>query len=199
MSTVRYVFAVALLIGLPPGLLMWFIVHPFIGFWRRLGVKTALTINTVVMVAGVVGLWFLRESLLGPDLGASWPLVALGVALGVVGIRIARARKKYLTFRILAGVPEFASAEEEQGTLLTEGPYARIRHPRYVEVVVFTFAYAFIANYVGVYILALGIPPVLHLVVLLEERELRHRFGEEYDLYSARVPRYIPRAARRAG
>ena len=56
-------------------------------------------------------------------------------------------------------------------------------------------AYAFIANYVGVYILAVVILPALHLVVLLEERELRHRFGEEYDLYRARVPRYIPRAA----
>jgi len=199
MSTVRYVFAVALVIGLPPGVLMWFIVHPFVGFWRRLGVKTSLAINIAVMVAGMVGLWFLRESLLGPDLGTSWPLVALGVALGVVGIRIARARKKYLTFRILVGVPEFASAEEGQGTLLTEGPYARIRHPRYVEVMVFTFAYAFIANYVGVYILAVAILPALHLVVLLEERELRHRFGGEYELYRARVPRYIPRAARRAG
>ena len=194
MSTVRYVFAVALVIGLPPGVLMWFIVHPFIGFWRRLGAKVALAINIVVMVAGMVGLWLLRDSLLGPDLGTSWPLAALGAALGVVAIRMARARKKYLTFRILTGVPEFASAEEEQGTLLTEGPYARIRHPRYVEVMVFTIAYAFIANYVGVYILAVVILPALHLVVLLEERELRHRFGEEYDLYRTRVPRYIPRA-----
>ncbi len=191
MSTVRYVFAVALLVGLPPGVLMWFIVHPFVGFWRRLGVKAALAINTVVMVAGVVGLWFLREPLLGADLGTSWPLVALGAALVVVGSRMALARKKYLTFRILAGVPELAGAEEEQGTLLTEGPYARIRHPRYVEVVVFTFAYALIANYVGVYVLALLTPPVVHLVVLLEEHELRDRFGDEYDRYAARVPRYI--------
>jgi protein-S-isoprenylcysteine O-methyltransferase Ste14 len=29
-------------------------------------------------------------------------------------------------------------------------------------------------------------------VVLLEERELRDRFGAEYDEYCRRVPRYIP-------
>jgi len=177
MSTVRYVFAVLL---------------PFVGFWRRLGAKVALTINTVVMVSCLVGLWFVREPLLGADLGTHWPLVALGVALAAVAIRIGIARKKYLTFRILAGVPELASAPEDQGTLLTEGPYARIRHPRYVEIVFATFAYAFVANYVGVYILALLTPPVVHLVVLMEERELRDRFGEEYEVYSARVPRYIP-------
>jgi protein-S-isoprenylcysteine O-methyltransferase Ste14 len=196
MSTVRCVFAVLLLVGLPPGLLMWFIVHPFVGFWRRLGVRASLAINTVVMVAGVVGLWVLREPLLGHDLGTSWPLVVLGVALCVVAIRMGLARRKYLTFRILAGVPEFARAEDEQGTLLTEGPYARIRHPRYVELMTWTFAYAFIANYVGVYILALVTPPLVHLVVLMEEQELRDRFGEEYGLYSARVPRYIPRKVR---
>ena len=198
MSTVRYVFAVLLVVGLPPGLLMWFIVHPFVGFWRRLGIKASLAVHTVVMVAGVIGLWLLRDPLLGPDLGTSWPLVGLGVALGVVAIHMGLARRKHLTFRILAGVPEFASAEEEQGRLLTEGPYARVRHPRYVEVTIATFAYAFIANYVGVYVLALVTPPLMHLIVLMEERELRDRFGEEYELYSARVPRYFPLTARGA-
>ena len=107
------------------------------------------------------------------------------------------ARKKHLTMRILAGMPEFASDAEEQGTLLSEGIYARIRHPRYVEIVFATFAYAVIANYVGVYLLALATPPLVHLVVLMEERELRDRFGDQYAQYAARVPRYLPRSIRR--
>jgi protein-S-isoprenylcysteine O-methyltransferase Ste14 len=37
--------------------------------------------------------------------------------------------------------------------------------------------------------------PLLHLIVLLEERELPDRFGEAYVDYSRRVPRYWPRRA----
>ena len=35
--------------------------------------------------------------------------------------------------------------------------------------------------------------PIVHAVVLLEERELRQRFGEAYGTYCEDVPRYVPR------
>ena len=35
--------------------------------------------------------------------------------------------------------------------------------------------------------------PVLWATVLLEERELRDRFGAEWDAYARRVPRFLPR------
>jgi protein-S-isoprenylcysteine O-methyltransferase Ste14 len=102
-------------------------------------------------------------------------------------------RKKYLSMRILAGVPEVEADPEKRGQLLREGPYAVIRHPRYAEIVFATFGYAALANYLGCWILAVLTLPVLHLVVLMEERELRDRFGEAYREYAARVPRYLPR------
>jgi protein-S-isoprenylcysteine O-methyltransferase Ste14 len=55
------------------------------------------------------------------------------------------------------------------------------------------FAYAAFSNYLGAYLVAAGTVPLLHLIVLLEERELRDRFGEEYEAYLTHVPRYIPR------
>jgi protein-S-isoprenylcysteine O-methyltransferase Ste14 len=55
-----------------------------------------------------------------------------------------------------------------------------------------TVAVALFANYLAVYVLALVLVPALYLVVVLEERELRERFGEDYVTYSQRVPRFIP-------
>jgi len=34
---------------------------------------------------------------------------------------------------------------------------------------------------------------VMHIIVLLEEKELKERFGHDYEEYCRRVPRYIPK------
>jgi protein-S-isoprenylcysteine O-methyltransferase Ste14 len=193
METVRYAVGVLLVAFLPPALLWWFFVHPFVGFWRRVGVRTTLTLMTVLALAGAGALYVVRDLLLGADLGTNWPLFGIGVLLTVLAGVIGYKRKRQLTFRILSGVPELESDPELQGSLLTEGPYAHIRHPRYVEVTLGVFGYAFVANHVGAYVLALAMLPVLHGIVLLEERELLGRFGAEYEEYRSRVPRYLPR------
>ena len=193
MNTFRYIVGVLLVVGLPPGVVWWFLLHPFVSFWRRLGVRLTMIVLGLFLVAGVLALASIRDLLLGADLGLSWPLVGLGIALMVLAALIGLKRRKYLTIRILAGIPEVEAEPEKRGSLLEEGPYAVIRHPRYVEVVLATFAYAAIANYVGCWIVVIAMVPLLHLVVVLEERELVERFGEAYRDYAARVPRYIPR------
>jgi protein-S-isoprenylcysteine O-methyltransferase Ste14 len=108
----------------------------------------------------------------------------------VLGIRIARARRRFLTQRILVGVPEISSADK--GRLITDGIYGRVRNPRYLELILLSFVYVAFANYSGVWLLYALTFPAIHLVVLLEERELRERFGAEYEEYCRRVPRYVP-------
>jgi len=174
MSLARYIVGVFLVVWLPPAVVWWIIVHPFVAFWRRLGAKLALSVVAVMMVALALALVPLRDALLGRDLGTSWPLVGLAAALLAVAGVMAIKRRRYLTYRILHGVPEL---EGDARTLLTEGPYAVVRHPRYVEVALGTIAYACFANHVGAYVMAVLVLPVLHVVVLLEERE----------------PRYVPR------
>ena len=193
MDTFRYVVGLLLVVGLPPGLAWWFLVHPFVGFWRGFGARVTMAVMILFYAASLTGLFLLRQSLLGPDLGLSWPIFALGVVLCVIAGWMGWKRKKYLSMRILAGVPEVEADPEKRGQLLREGPYAVIRHPRYAEIVFATFGYAALANYLGCWILAVLTLPVLHLVVLMEERELRDRFGEAYREYAARVPRYLPR------
>jgi protein-S-isoprenylcysteine O-methyltransferase Ste14 len=191
----RYVFAVLVVTFLPPGVAWWFVVHPFVGFWRRLGPRWTLTIVGAGAIVMVAALMLVRDRLVMADLGTHPTLFALAVALFAVAVWIALQRRRLLTTRILAGIPEL-DRDGGGGSLLTEGIYALIRHPRYVEVAIGTFAYAVFANYLGAYLVAAATVPALHLIVLLEERELLDRFGEEYEEYRRRVPRYLPRRHR---
>ncbi len=191
MDTARYIFAVLIVSWLPPAMVWWLIVHPFVDVWRRIGPRGTLSILGTLSIACIAALTLARDRLVGADLGTHRTLVFLAVGLGVVSTWIAVRRRRHLTTRILAGVPELE--RDGQGTLLTEGVYARIRHPRYVEVWVGTLAYACFANFVGAWVVWLATGPLLHLIVVLEERELRDRFGAEYDAYADRVPRYVPR------
>jgi protein-S-isoprenylcysteine O-methyltransferase Ste14 len=198
MDTARRLVAFLLLVALPPSLLLWIAIHPVARFWRRLGAGWTYGLLSFPCVALMGGIWAMRRRLLGDDLGTSWALVAAATACAALATLIARKRGRLLTFSVLAGLPEL-SPRRYPGRLLTEGIYARIRHPRYVEVVVGVLAYALFANHVGTYVLWLLLLPTLLLVVRLEERELRERFGDAWEDYARRVPRFLPRRRRAAG
>ena len=197
LTLVRRIIAVMMVISLPPAILYWFIIHPFIGFWRRVGLRATYVFLMVFYLGSMVGLFLVRDTLLGRDLGNSLPLAVAAVPLFVVAILISRKRKKHLTFRLLAGVPEIAPEKHGIG-LLREGIYSRIRHPRYVEFTLGLVAYALFANFEGLYWMTAATLVLLYIIVLLEERELRERFGQEYVDYSVEVPRFIPRRLPRA-
>lgn len=193
MNTARYVVGVLLVVSLPPALAWWFLLHPFVGFWRSLGARLAMTVIAGSMVLAAVGLYFLRAPLVGRDLGTSWPLVGLAAVLVACAVVLGVRRKRHLTSRMLSGMPEL---EGDAGTLLTHGPYAVIRNPRYVEVLLAVVGYAAFANHTGAWVVGVLTFPALHAVVLLEERELAQRFGASWEVYRARVPRWVPRGGR---
>lgn len=77
-------------------------------------------------------------------------------------------------------------------TLATTGPYARLRHPQYVGFALVMLGLLF----QWPTLLTLAMFPILLVVywrlALREERDVRARFGAEYEEYAARVPRFIP-------
>lgn len=192
MDTARRVVALLLLLALPSSLLLWVVIHPAARFWRRLGAGWTYGLLAFPCGALMAATCMERRVLLGGDLGTSWPLVAAAGVCAVLAMAIARKRGRLLTFGVLAGLPELSS-DRYPGRLLTQGIYARLRHPRYVEVVVGVLAYALFANHVGTYVLWLLLLPTLLLVVRLEEKELHERFGAAWDDYARRVPRFVPR------
>ena len=192
MDTFRFWLALLMLMFMPGAVLFWFLVHPFIRFWRRLGLRLALAIYYTLMAAFVAGVFLLRKTLLAVDFGTNPVLIAVAVPMLAASIVLRRKISRHLRFKTLGGLPEMAPDRFPQ-RLLTEGIYSRIRHPRYVEVLLVIASLALIANNLASYVnWIIGIPSVL-AIVRIEERELRDRFGAEYEAYCARVPRFVPR------
>lgn len=192
MDTARYVVAVICLVGFPPAIIYWFILHPLVDFWRRLGRTATYVVLAIVFVAVGVAVYLVREPLLVVDYGTNrmlWIPAAVCYAATVwIQLRI----RKQLTFKVLSGAPELEKGGAG-GTLLREGLYARVRHPRYAGVILGLLAFALFTNYLTIYLLVPLSALALALLVRLEERELADRFGEEYERYRARVPMFIPR------
>lgn len=195
MNTVRYIIALLIVVWLPFGFVFWLIIHPLARFWRRRGPAFTYTVVSVIGMVLAALVYRVRSALLAIDYGTSYPLFAGGLALIIGAMIIAWQRRRLLTFRILAGVPEL-SESAGPGHLLKEGIYGRIRHPRYVEAILGLCGYALIANYLATYIAVALSFAVLYLIVLLEERELRDRFGVDYAAYCRDVPRFVPRLNR---
>jgi protein-S-isoprenylcysteine O-methyltransferase Ste14 len=191
-DSVRYALGTLLAISLPPAVAYWFVVHPFIGLWRRLGLALTVCVLGIFLVGSAAILYHFRAVLLGRDLGFHPLLLVPALACIVVSSLVRRKRSRFLSFKTLVGVPEIAPETQGIG-LLTEGIYGRIRHPRYVEFALAGLGWAFVVNFLGVYVLAAIVIAALLVIVEIEERELARRFGPAYESYRARVPRFFPR------
>lgn len=190
-DSVRYLLALVMITTFPPAVGWWYLTHPLVGFWRRVGRPFFYTVLAVSSIAVIAGMYAIREPLLAVEYGTNKALLPLAALIYLVSVFIEVRCRKHLKLKILVGVPELAP-DGRGGELITQGIYGRIRHPRYMAVWLGTVAVALFANYLAVYVLALVLVPALYLVVVLEERELRERFGEDYVTYSQRVPRFIP-------
>jgi len=78
--------------------------------------------------------------------------------------------------------------------LVTTGPYAYLRNPIMAGELAAIWGEAFYFRRLGLFVYAALLTAAAHLlVILVEEPELRQRFGEDYRAYCARVPRWLPR------
>ena len=81
---------------------------------------------------------------------------------------------------------------QRRHSLATAGPYARIRHPQYVAFVLILLG--FLLQWPTV--LTLLMFPILLVMygrlAVTEETEMRVQFGEAFESYAKRTPRFIP-------
>ena len=192
MDQARYYTALLLLMTAPGGMMYWFSIHPFIGFWRKIGPPGTLAIHLffLTVLAGLVVL--VRKPLLVVQFGSEPWLMVPAVLLFALSIVLRIQVSRHLTRKILMGIPELAP-DRNPSPLLTKGPFARVRNPRYLQVILAILAGALFSNYLASYAVFVAGIVILRTVIWMEEKELRARFGKSYDEYCARVPRLLPR------
>jgi protein-S-isoprenylcysteine O-methyltransferase Ste14 len=195
MNTIAYWLALLAVVMVPPFMLVWLIVHPLVVFWRRLGPFGTYISLLLFILPGMWLLYSLREPLMRVHYGVNWLLVIVAVQVFAISMLMGILRMRHLKLSIMLGFQEIRKGGDP-GRLLTDGIYSLIRHPRYVEVWLGLLAVALFTNFLAVYVLVIVFIPIIYCVVLLEERELRERFGEDYEKYCAEVPRFLPKKQR---
>ncbi len=188
----RYFMALMFVIAIPPGLVFWFLIHPFIRLWRRIGAASTYMITFGIMVLVGIGMYRIREIVLNRAYDMNWWVFAAGILLFSFSRIIAVQWRRKLKFGILFGFPEL-DPQGHPGVLLRDGIYGKIRHPRYTEGALGLLGWSLIVQYPALYYLTLASWIGIYFIVIIEERELRRRWGKEYEDYCAQVPRFFPK------
>jgi len=168
--------------------LYWFVLHPLRVSWRRypraayvVGLSCSWLPVTIVIVA------FHRK--LFADTWPSTIRLATGLALIVFeGWAFWRVRRDLGTARLVGKTELEGAGEIERG-----GIYSRIRHPRYLASFLAIVGACFLAGTRLMYLAVAVWLALMAVVIALEEREMRTRFGATYRDYSRKVPRFFPR------
>ena len=134
--------------------------------------------------AFVIG-YFARRGVLGAQLTA--PIAVTGITLIISAIALRAWSMMTLGERFRS----FEVRAEEQG-LETHGPYAMVRHPGYLALVLFDVGMPLLLN--SALLLPLLLGPLLAMLhrVSAEEQLLRESYPAEYPAYAGRTRRFVP-------
>jgi protein-S-isoprenylcysteine O-methyltransferase Ste14 len=122
---------------------------------------------------------------------SSWPSPAAlgaGLALMIFEVWIFWRVHGDLGTARLVGKTELSGA----GKIECAGIYAWVRHPRYTASFLAILGACLVAGTRTMWLTAAAWLLLMALVIALEEREMRARFGAAYDDYCRRVPQFLP-------
>ena len=186
MTLPGWLAAIVLFLQLPIPL-YWFVVHPQVKFWRRH--------SRAVYVVGLSCSWLPVTAAMivyyHQLFRADWPPAgALGVGLVLVvfeGWIFWRVHRDLGTARLVGQTELSGAGEIERG-----GIYSRMRHPRYAASFLAILGACLLAGTRTMWLVAASWFVLMLMVIALEEREMRARFGAAYANYCERVPRFLP-------
>jgi protein-S-isoprenylcysteine O-methyltransferase Ste14 len=189
MDEFRYFLGLVLILIMPVVITFWVVIHGGSKQWRKRSPEMAYSFAGFFILVVILLAWSYRISLLGADLGFNLLLFVMGTLIYIASFVLWKPVKKHLDFKTFAGVPEVTDQKIE---LIQDGPFAIVRHPRYLMVAIGVAGWCLMSNYVGAYLIGLLSIAGLFLIVWLEERDLIMRFGDEYRAYQKKAPQLIP-------
>ena len=158
--------------------LWWFFV-PVVALWIALPLLAGLRPGGVAALPAAV-----RE---GPWLVLRWCAVIVAAGLLVATIRCWKRMGRHWKMAVTPG---------ERQVLITDGPFARVRHPIYGYQILLMIASLAVVPTVPMLVVA-----VVHLALMLtksrnEEAYLQGVHGDAYARYVARTGRFFPKSPR---
>jgi protein-S-isoprenylcysteine O-methyltransferase Ste14 len=115
-------------------------------------------------------------------------LMIIGVVLGLAGVAIALRASQVISVSTVADMRTDRKAE-----LVTDGIYARVRHPLYLATVLVFGGMAFLYPFPAVIVFAVSMIGYTLIGAFFEERKLIIHYGDEYRNYRKQAGFIIPR------
>ena len=186
MTFLGWLAAIVLFLQLPIPL-YWFVLHPLVGFWRQRPQASYITGLLLSWPPVTACLVMFRGQLFRADWPPAWQ-ITLGIALVAFEVWLFGRLTRDLGIARLVGKTELMGG----GAIARNGIYARIRHPRYLGSFLAVVGACLLAARPAMWAVAAVWTALMLLAISLEERELRRRFGPEYEEYARQVPRFVP-------
>lgn len=174
--------------------------------WRSFGVFTAFVVALFTEMYGIPLTIYVLTAVLGSRYPALNPfshasghlwITLLGGGAWMSGV-IHLISNAFMGAGLLLMWAGWRKIHQARGALVTEGVYARVRHPQYAGL--FLITVGMLVQWPTIITVATW--PVLlavyYRLARREEREAEARFGEAYRMYRERVPMFIPRLGRAA-
>ncbi len=115
-------------------------------------------------------------------------LVLLGIALFIVGAAIAMAASKVISVSTVADM-----RTDREPELITDGIYARVRHPLYLATILILIALMMLYPFSTVIIFSIGLCIYTLIGAYFEERKIIRFYGERYLEYKKTAGFILPK------
>jgi protein-S-isoprenylcysteine O-methyltransferase Ste14 len=170
--------------------LFWIPIHGFSKAFKTLGPLTyVMPLFTWFPFAYLI--YKNKALLLSLKIDLLLSLRVLGFIILALGTVLHLWTGKLLGLWGLIGLPEISKRIE--GKLVTEGPFSVVRHPTYLAHALMFSGVFLITGAVAVGTIAfIDFLLVYTVIIPLEEKELSKRFGNDYNLYKKKVPKFFP-------